>query len=302
MTATNDVRRPKSSGRTSRRTPRRRRFGLRTESVGVNIVNYFFAGMYALTIIIPLYYLIVSSFKDNAGIFLDPLAPPTSFNLDNYRTALEQAGLVKAMMTSFAVVAGTEIALLLVAFPAAYAIARMRGKMASTSEAFFAAGFLVPTFAMIVPVFLIIVKMKLLFNPLALIFVYTAQIMPFAVLILAAVLRTIPIELEDAATIDGASRLKIIRHVMFPLSRAGVVTVMIVAFIFVWNEFLFALILLGRNVRTIQIAVPLLKSERLVDFGLLSAGVVISLIPVFIMFVLFQEKIVKGLTSGAVKG
>ncbi len=279
-----------------------RRIGLKNETPVVYFANYALAIAYSLVILVPLYYLVAASFKSNREIFLSPLAWPTSFSFANYAAAFEKADLIKAMLTSLVVVIGTEIAVVVVGFPAAYAIARIRGKLATAGEVYFGIGFIIPTFAMLVPVFLMIAKSGLLFNPLALVLVYTAQTLAITVLLLAAVIRTIPRELEEAAMIDGAGRLQIMRRVMFPLARSGVVTVMILTFIFVWNEFIFALILLGRNVRTVQLAVPLLKGERLVDFGLLSAGVVISIVPVFIMFAFFQEKIVSGLTSGAVKG
>ncbi len=280
----------------------RRRPGMKHESLGVNIANYLFAAIYGLAILIPLYYLVVSSFKANAGIFLSALSLPSSLDFSNYVDALEKAQIVPAMVTSFGVVIATQVSVLTVGFMAAYAIARVPARLATWTEGFFGIGFLIPTFALLIPIFLIIAKLGLLFNPLALVIVYVAQTLPFTVLILASVLRHIPDEFEEAARLDGASHFRIMWNVMFPLARSGVVTVAVIQFLFVWNEFIFAIVLLGQDVRTVQIAIPLLKGERLVDFGLLSAGLVISIIPVFIIFAFFQEKIVSGLTTGGVKG
>lgn len=279
-----------------------RRLALRGESPLVTIVNYLFAILYVLAIIGPLYYVVVSSFKENIEIFRAPLSVPSSFSLAKYFEAEEKAQLVKAMGLTFLVVGGTEILLLLFGFPAAYAIARIPSRLSELAESFFGLGFLIPTFAVLVPVFLMVARAGLLFNPLALILFYLAQGMPLMVIVLASAMREIPLELEESAIIDGANRLQIMSRVIFPLARAGVVTMVVINFLNVWNEYLFALVLLGKNVRTIQLAVPLLKSERLVDFGLLSAGVVFSLVPVYVMFIIFQEQIVSGLTRGAVKG
>jgi multiple sugar transport system permease protein len=120
--------------------------------------------------------------------------------------------------------------------------------------------------------------------------------------VLASYLRTVPREIEESAEIDGASRFQIIRHLLFPLARPGVVTVVIINFITFWNEFLFALILLSQKNRTMQVALSILKGERLVDYGMLAAGVLISIVPVYVMFLIFQEQIVEGLYVGAVKG
>jgi ABC-type glycerol-3-phosphate transport system permease component len=112
----------------------------------------------------------------------------------------------------------------------------------------------------------------------------------------------VPIELEENARIDGATRLQMIRLIFFPLARPGVVTVVILNFIDIWNEFLFALILLNTENRTLQIAITSLKSTRMVDYGLIAAGVVLSVIPIYIVFIFFQEHIVRGLYAGSLKG
>lgn len=274
---------------------------LRSESLRFNIANYIVCIIYALVILIPLYYVLISSFKENATIFGSPLGLPTPFNISKYIEALQRGNLVRAMGISFGITVGAEILTILIAFPAAYAIARIRTRLASFAEVFFSIGFLIPILATLVPIFVIFAKIGLLNNPLALIIFYPATALPISIIILASFMRQVPREFEECAELDGANQLQIIYHIFLPISKPAVITVLVLNFLQFWNEFLFALILLGGKNRTIQVALTMLKSEKLVDYGLLAAGVVISVIPVYIMFIFFQEQIVSGLTAGGLK-
>ncbi len=265
-------------------------------------VGYALAILYALAIIIPLYFVLVSAFKDNAQIFGTPLNLPAGLDFSNFVKAEKVALVSRAMGISLGVTAAAEALTLLLAFPAAYAIARIRTPLAPLTEGLFSLGFLIPAFAMLVPILMLVAQLGLLYSPLSLVLFYPAWRLSLSVVLLAAFLRSVPLELEESAEIDGASRLQMIRHIFFPLARPGVVTVVVLNFIDIWNEFLFALILLSQKNRTMQIAVAALKGERLIDYGLLAAGVVLSILPVYIVFIVFQEQVVKGLYAGAVKG
>lgn len=265
------------------------------------IGGYTVATLYALTIIIPFYYVLISSFKSNAEIFNAPLGLPSTLNFENYVLAQERVNILVTMHTSIVVTVATLILTMLIGFPAAYAISRIPTAIAPITEAFFGLGFLIPTFALILPVFLIAAGTGLLYNPLYLIIFYTAVRTPLTVILLASHMREIPIELEEAAVIDGATRLDLIRHIFLPLTRSGLATVTVLNFIFAWNEYLFALILLSGDIRTLQLVIPLLRSERLVDYGLVAAGIVISLVPIYVIFIAFQERVIAGMLSGSVK-
>src|SRR5690606_31551089 len=118
---------------------------------------------------------------------------------------------------------------------------------------------------------------------------------------LSSQLRNVPKELEESALIDGASHLDLIRFVFVPMARPAVITCLLLNFLSIWNEYLFALILLNAKNRTIQIAVASLKGERIVEYGLISGGVLISMIPIILLFIFSQEKIMQGMFAGAVK-
>ena len=264
--------------------------------------GYILSILYALVIIIPLYYILVSAFKDNMQIFGAPLALPARLGFENFVKAEAAGNLGRAIVISLGVMVSAEVLTLLVVFPAAYAIARIRTPLAGLVEGFFSLGFLIPAFAMLVPVLLLMAQLGVLYSPLSLVLFYPAWRLPLAMVVLASYLRTVPRELEESAEIDGASRLQIIRHVLFPLARRGVITVVIINAITFWNEYLFALILLNQKNRTIQVALAVLEGEHLVHYGVLAAGIIISVLPVFIVFIIFQEQVVEGLYAGAVKG
>jgi multiple sugar transport system permease protein len=272
------------------------------EATLFNSAGYLLSFIYVLIIVIPLYYVLVSAFKNNSEIFGSPLALPGSLNLKNFLRAEDVGVMSRAMTISFGVTVGAELLTLVFSFSAAYAIARIRTVLASWVELIFSFGFLIPPLAMLVPVFLTIVRLGLLYDPLGLVLFYPATKIPVSVLLLASYLRTIPVELEESAQIDGASRLQMILHIFFPLARPGVVTVLVLNFIDFWNEYLFALVLLSSKNRTLQIALTVLKSDRLVDYGMIAAGVVMAVIPVYVVFIFFQEQVTRGLYAGAIKG
>jgi multiple sugar transport system permease protein len=264
-------------------------------------VGYGLSILYAMVIVVPLYFVLVSSFKENAQIFSAPLSLPEGLTLQRYFQAQANVNLLRAIAISFIVAVGTEILTLAVTFPAAYAVARIPTRLAPLVESIFGLGFLIPPLAILMPIFLMTARAHMLNNPVALILFYPALRLPLSILLLASFLRGLPRELEESAEVDGANVLQTMWHIFFPLSLPGIVTVLVLNFIDIWNEYLFALILMSSDNRTIQIAVSMLKTQRKIDYGLIAAGVVISLIPVYFVFAFFQEKIMQGLLAGAVK-
>ncbi|MBN1249659.1 MAG: carbohydrate ABC transporter permease [Anaerolineae bacterium] len=270
------------------------------------VVNYIAVIVYAVTILLPLYYVLVSSFKDNVEIFTNPLSWPETVDFGNYLRVQERVDALKAIGVSFGITTAALLLLLVISTAAAYGIARVASRFRSNrlaliTEAYFGLGFLIPAFALLVPVFLLAARTGMLYNPLYIIIYYVASNLSLSVLMLSSHMRGIPRELEEAAEIDGANLLQILRHIIVPLSRSGLVTVSVLNFIGIWNEYIFALILLDSRFRTIQVAIPLLRTEHRVDYGLISAGIVAALIPVYVVFVLFQERVIQGMFSGGVK-
>ena len=256
---------------------------------------------YAAMILVPLYYTVINSFKTNQTIFDSPLSPPTSLSLHNYSDALSMANLGSAFVNSGSITSGSELVTLLLAIPAAYGIARIPCRLSRAIERIFGVGFLIPAFAVLVPTFLLAVYSQLLYSRLFLILFYPAMVLPLSVLVIAQFMRTIPLELEEAAEVDGARRHHILLQVILPLSLPGVVSVIILNFVTFWNEFLFALILTDGSTQTVQVAVPSLADPRGEDYALVAAGVILSLIPVYLLYVIMQGRMQKALVAGALK-
>jgi multiple sugar transport system permease protein len=268
------------------------------------IFPYSFMIFYALLILVPIFFVFISSFKPNQEIFINSLALPKNWNLLNYQKLIDpifKFDFGKAALNSFLITLGTEALTLVLAFPAAYAIARINTKLSPIIESIFGFGFLIPVFAVMLPIFLLMSDINLLYTKSSLILFYPAIRLPISVLILASFLRQIPIDLENCAMIDGANRAQMMFHIFVPLSIPGIVTVAVLNFIAVWNEFVFAMILLNTKNRTIQLALSTLKSQHDIDYGLIAAGVILSTLPIVIVFMFFQEKIVNGMLAGSMK-
>jgi multiple sugar transport system permease protein len=266
------------------------------------IGGYIFSIIYAVLIILPLYFVIVSAFKNNSQIILTPLALPAALDFSKFIQAQVNVHLLRAGLISAGITTGAEVLTLLLAFPAAYAVARIQTRLSTLVESIFSLGFLIPGLAILMPIYMMTAKAGLLYHPIALVILYPAFNLPISMILLSGFMRKLPRELEESAVMDGGNVLQIIIYIFFPLCSPGILTVLVLNFIGIWNEYLFALILMDSNNRTIQLALALLRAnQRTVDFGLIAAGVLISIIPVYVVFIFFQDKIMSGMLAGAIK-
>ena len=265
-------------------------------------LGYFFSILYALLIIIPLYFVVISAFKNNNQIILSPLALPPALDFKKFIQAQANVNVLHALLISAIITIGAEVVTIALAFPAAYAVARIQTRLSTAVEAVFSLGFLIPGLAILMPVYLMVARVGLLYNPVALIILYPAFNLPLSMILLTGFMRKLPRELEESALMDGGNVLQIILYIFFPICMPGILTTLVLNFVNIWNEYLFALILMDSDNRTIQLATALLRAnQRSIDFGLIAAGVVISMIPVYVVFVFFQDKIMSGMLAGAVK-
>ena len=266
------------------------------------IIAYGLVLVYAALLVVPAYFVVVSAFKDNQGIFESPLALPSSLSWDNFTRAWEGADLGRALRNSVTLTVSAELLTLALAIPASYALARAGGRAAVILDRLFSLGFLVPAFAVLVPTLLLAVEVGMFQQTRFLILFYPATALPLSVVLLTQFMRSIPAELAESAMIDGASELGILRRIWLPLSMPGVVAVVILNFLNFWNEYIFALVILGPDSRTVQVAVPTLRQGLVVEYGLLSAGILISVVPVYLVYVVLQRRMQEAMTAGAVKG
>jgi len=262
------------------------------------------AWLYAAILLIPFYYFISSSFKTNEEIFESPLALPTSWDLSNFATAFRQADLGLAIANSALTTVSALVLTLLLALPAAFALARAQGRLGKVIENVFNLGFLIPAFAALFPTFLLAAAVGLFHTRTFVVLLLPATALPLSIVILTAFMRTIPRELEEAASMDGASTLQVLRQVYLPICIPGIATVLLLNFLSFWNAYLYPLILIGPDTaqRTIQVALPTLKVDAGTDYGVLMAGTLLTLLPVYLVYTVLQKQMQKALVSGAVKG
>ncbi len=267
---------------------------------------------YALVVVIvvqalfPFYYAIVTSLKTGSALFeIDYF--PTSVSLQNYNDVLFKGNgtFIRNFGNSVLVASLTVMLALFVAVTAAYALSRVRFRGRSLMLMTILAVSMFPQIAVLAGLFELIRFLGIYNTPWALIFSYTIFTLPFTVWVLTTFMRDLPIEIEEAAIIDGATPWIIIRRVFLPLMWPALVTTGLLAFIGAWNEFLFALTFTSSNeTRTVPVAIALLSGagEHEVPWGLIMAASVIVTIPLIILVLIFQKKIVAGLTAGCVKG
>ncbi|RVD09746.1 MAG: carbohydrate ABC transporter permease [Mesorhizobium sp.] len=254
--------------------------------------------------VFPFYYAIVTSLKSGTELFRADLWP-TTVSLANYRNVLTEGSFVRNLLNSL-FVSGAVVALsLLLGVTSAYALARIRFRGRSALLFIILSVSMFPQVALLAGLFEL-VRLFGLYNSLfALIFSYMIFTLPFTVWVLTTFVRDLPVEVEEAAILDGATPWLIITRVFLPLMWPALATTGLLAFIGAWNEFLFALTFTSNNAqRTVPVAIALLSgnSQFEIPWGNIMAASVIVTVPLVVLVLIFQRKIVSGLTAGGVKG
>ncbi|QEN85176.1 carbohydrate ABC transporter permease [Labrys sp. KNU-23] len=251
----------------------------------------------------PFAWMILTSLTPSARIAASGVSlSPTGWSLDNYIRLFEQTSFLGNMGHSLIIALGTVLVGLGVSVTAAYAFSRFRfaGRRAIMLQFLLVNMF--PVVLLILPLFVLMRRLGLLDTHLSLILANATVAIPFAVWMLTSYIAAIPRSLDEAAMIDGCSRLTALRRVVLPLAMPGIISTGIYIFITAWNEYLYALTLSGKNVRTVTVAIQTLIGEYQIEWGLLAAGGVIGALPATLLFLIVQKSLVGGLTQGAVKG
>ncbi len=254
----------------------------------------------------PFLWSVVTSVKEPSELFATPPTwVPRSFSLQNYSEIFERRPFARYLANSLLVAALSTAIALAAGSLAAHALARSRSRFAPWIERSILVCALFPPAVLLVPIFSAARAAGLVNSLTALAVVHAALNLPFAVWTLTAFFRRIPSEIEDAARVDGMTRLQILLRIVLPLSGPALAATGILVFIFSWNEFVLALTLLQRDeLRTVPVGIALLSGATVyeIPWGQISAAVVLTTLPVVAAVVLFQRWILSGLTAGAVKG
>jgi multiple sugar transport system permease protein len=252
----------------------------------------------------PAVWILLTSFKTETELIRSPITYlPEAPTLDNYVSAFTAQPILRFMWNSFVVASLSTMLCVLVGALAAYALTRLRMPYRNLIMSVLLAISMFPLISLMVPLFKVMRELGLLNTYLALILPYAVLSLPVCTLVMASFFQDIPPDLEAAAMVDGCSRVGALFKVIIPLSAPGVFTAAILAFVNAWDEFLLALTMMNRvSMRTLSVGITLYQGEFAFPWPLISAALVVAIVPICILIAVFQERVVGGLTAGGVKG
>lgn len=269
------------------------------------VIRFIVLAFYFLLVILPIYWMVVTSFKTNAEIINAQLITywPHTFTLDNYRGLFSTIHYGTYLKNSLIVTLSTAFVVTLLSIYGGYGLARFTFKGKGAAMVFFLITQMIPSILVIIPLYVIFAKLNLIDTYVSLFVFYTVTNLPFCAITMRSFFERIPYALEEAAAIDGCSRAQILWKVVLPVMFSGIVAVFVFAFIGAWNELIAGTIFLNtQKMWTIPIGLKSLVGKYNVDWGSMMAGGCLALLPTAIMFIFVQKYIVEGMTAGAVKG
>ncbi|MFG2606128.1 carbohydrate ABC transporter permease [Streptomyces sp. NPDC048514] len=259
---------------------------------------------YLLFLAFPFLWLLSTALKSPRELgALHPSWIPRHPTLDNVRQAFAEQPLAHAALNSLLVALATALVAVLVATPMAYVMARRRTRLARAATGWVVVSQAFPFVLVIIPLFLVLKHLRLVDSLTGLVLVYVVWALPFALWMLVGHVRAVPAELEEAAAVDGAGRLRTLVSVTAPLLAPGIAATALFAFVTAWNEFFFALVLLkSPGKQTVPVVLThFIGAEGVADLGPLAAAAFLATLPSVALFALLQRRITSGLLAGAVK-
>lgn len=280
---------------------KRKRFSLNRWRLGRLVLE----GLVILVCLIwlsPFYLLFVSTFKSMPEIAMNPFSFPTSFDLGAYAKAWKQSHLGEYFRNSAFISCMSVLLSVSLSSLTAYAFSRLRFIGNRVLYFFFLAGVMLPVQVALVPLYRLLNRMDLISTYWGIVVLYVAFTIPSGIFILTGFFKAIPHEIEEAALIDGCSAFEIYWRIVLPLAKPALATIVILEFIWFWNEYLFALTFIQKEaVRTVTLGVMVMAGTFQLDFSLLTAGTLISVVPTILIYIFFQKYLIRGLTAGAIK-
>lgn len=266
-------------------------------------VSYVYLTILAIIAMFPMVWILLTSVKGKGEMMGDPTAfLPKSLTLDNYRTVIQQLGFGGNVVNSIIVAMSTTLIAILISALGAYGVVRFFPKFGKLMTRVLITTYMFPPILLAVPYSIIMGKVNLMNSRVGLVIVYLSFSVPYAIWLLVGFFQTVPLEIEEAARVDGANKLQVFGKVVLPIVAPGLVAVAIYTFINAWNEFLYSLILMNSSDKmTVAVALKSLEGQEVMDWGVMMAASAMVVIPSVIFFMLIQKKIAGGLASGSIK-
>lgn len=267
-----------------------------------NVLRYLFISLACVAVLYPLYFMVSTALKSNDEYTEDKLGIPSSPTLSQISKVFHDPNLSQWFTNSVIITAGAVAIAIVCSLLAAYAIARGTNKGTQTILIGLIALMAVPPVVLVVPLFVMMARLGLLNSRLSVILVYAGLLVPLSVFLLVGFFRAIPRELDEAAFIDGGGRFAVLRFVFLPLSRPALMTLAVVNAVYVWNEFLIALLFLQREgSQTLMVGLTSFQGRFQANEPLLMAWSLFASVPILLLYVFGQRFLVRGLVGGALK-
>lgn len=252
----------------------------------------------------PLLIILNYSFKTKKELYVgSPLALPQAPTFDNYENAIERLSLGTTFVNTALYTIISVFLLALLCGAAAWAIARNKGRFYKFSYLYFLVGILIPAQALFLPIYIVGYRSGLVNTRIGVILMYIATNMSFGVFLMTSFMSTVPVELEEAARIDGCSVYRIYFQIVLPLLKPAMATLVIMQSFQIWNDYLMSSLFASTNqLKTLTVAIQGLFSQQTSDYSTAFAAIVISVLPIAVLFISMQKYFIKGMTVGAVKG
>jgi ABC-type glycerol-3-phosphate transport system permease component len=271
--------------------------------VFADIPKYFFLLLVTAAILVPIYYMVMTSVKSHDEYLENKLNPPKRVTLENFREVFFEQKFLRLMYNSLRITLISGVICVVVSTLAAFAFSNYDFPLKNLLFVWILSLMSVPPIVMVIPLFIQFVKFRIIANPIGAIIIYVGLTIPFSVYLLTSFFKTTPKELQEAARIDGCSDLRYFLRILLPLSKPAIATCFIVNAVWIWNELLIALIFLQKDeLRTLMAGIMLKIGKFQVNVPLVTSGLVIASLPMIILFLAFQKWFIRGLVEGAIKG
>ena len=269
----------------------------------VILISYAVLIINSASCLVPILWTLSNAFRTNTQIFSKFSLVPEQLDFSNFAAMLVNTNILSSFLNSTVITCLSIVLLLVCVLPASFILARFTFRFSRTIYSFFLISIFVPGIVLLQAIYQLFAMSGLLKVQYSIVLAYAAAHIPFCIFLMVSYMREIPKEVEEAAILDGAGVWGVFSRIIVPMSRNGIVTIVILSFVAIWNDYIFALVFLPEPQRqTLTVALASAKSEYAVSYGLLSAAAIMAIVPVFVFYLFTKNMLMSGMSAGAIKG